>query len=356
MQLPQNIEQFNVKDCIIDGKECVLITPKSMGVDWDEHNKYFRSSIWTKSQMKPVSLGFRKFMNLGEAPSFESIDDYTDLELIRKVDGSCLIVSKFGNTLITRTRGTVDASTLPNGHEIEFLKQKYPKVFNLEDSAWFNPDDYTFLYEWTTPTNRIVLDETSEPTLWLIGAIRHEDYSYISQSDLDTWAIGFNVLRPERFPLTLPQMKEFLESNATIEGVVIYANDGQYLKKVKTPRYLYLHRVFTGLKTLDQLTEVWAKAGYLEIKEFKHYLGSTFDWELVTSLEPLLKELELKCSQLNQKFTEIKTFISELTKQTNVRSEQAKVIIQTYGPWSGIAFNFLDSNFKNKPEKLFKLL
>lgn len=47
-------QQFNFKDCIIAGDECVLVTPKDMSVEWNEENKHFRSSIWRKSDMKLV--------------------------------------------------------------------------------------------------------------------------------------------------------------------------------------------------------------------------------------------------------------------------------------------------------------
>lgn len=50
-------KQFNFKDCVIAGDECVLVTPKDMGVEWNEENKIFRSSIWRKSDMYPISLG-----------------------------------------------------------------------------------------------------------------------------------------------------------------------------------------------------------------------------------------------------------------------------------------------------------
>jgi hypothetical protein len=82
-------EFFNFKDCTIAGDECVLITPKMMGVKWTEENKYFRSSIWRKSDNLLISAGYRKFVNLGETPDFEPIDGYSDLEFVRKLDGCC---------------------------------------------------------------------------------------------------------------------------------------------------------------------------------------------------------------------------------------------------------------------------
>ena len=108
-----NLEQFNVKDCVIGGDECFLVTPKDMGVEWTDENKIFRSSIWRKSDMYPISLGYRKFMNYGEKPEFEPFE-FKKATAIRKIDGSCLIVSRYKGELIIRTRGTIDASKLEN--------------------------------------------------------------------------------------------------------------------------------------------------------------------------------------------------------------------------------------------------
>lgn len=302
--------------------------------------------------MLPISLSWRKFANLGESPDFEPIDDLSDLDIITKKDGSTLIVSRHRNDIIIRTRGTVDARTLPNGHEIELLKQKYPKVFAMEDSAWFNPDDYSFLYEWTTPSNRIVLNETAEPTLWLTGVVRHDDYSYVSQSDLDHWARGLEVPRPKRHNMSLHEIQDHLASNTTIEGVVIYANNGQCLKKIKTPRYIYLHRVYTGIKTVNQLIDMWIDdGGQADRDDFEQHLAKKFDWELVVSLKPLMDEMFEMWHHINVKLEHLKTLVvsTQLT-----RKDVAKLILSEAGTWSGVVFEMLD----NKPRhtrKLFEL-
>jgi hypothetical protein len=286
-KLPKNIEQFNIKGVTIAGDDCILVTPKDMGVDWDDDNKYFRSSIWRKSDMYPISLGFKKFMNLGEKPSFESIDDYTDLEFIRKMDGSLLIVSQYKGELIIRTRGTVDASTLDNGHEIEFLKKKYPKAF---DNIWLRSEYHTLLFEWTTPSNRIVLKESDEPALWLIGIVCHrseikdayswytdtpfvkEAYHYFTQFELDQQEKYLEVPRPQRYKLDLKSISEYLKDKDDMEGVVVYANDGQFLKKIKTPRYLYMHKMFTGIKSIKHIVALWMEYGCTYRENFENLL------------------------------------------------------------------------------------
>jgi hypothetical protein len=126
--LPTNIEQFNIKEVIIAGDECILVTPKDMGVDWDDQNKYFRSSIWRKSDMHPISLGFKKFMNLGEKPSFEPIDDYTDLEFIRKMDGCC-----DENTILYTEYGT---KTIKEVCESEFAGKVKGFCHDRKEEIW----------------------------------------------------------------------------------------------------------------------------------------------------------------------------------------------------------------------------
>lgn len=352
MNLPDP-EQFNIKDCVIAGDDCVLVTPKSMAVEWNEQNKYFRSSIWRKSDMYPVSLGFRKFTNYGEKPAFEPlpVDDY--LEVITKVDGSCLIVSKYKGELIVRTRGTVDASKLENGHEIELLKKKYPKAFN---NALLD-NDHTFLFEWTTPTNRIVLQESDEPTLWLIGIVMHKDYSYVHQRYLDIFAQQIEVKRPRTYIKFAGEDIELLKSNIehlnNIEGVVVYTGNGQILKKIKTLRYLEWHKVFTGIDTVDHLFEWFVKYGTPKRDKFEEELANDFDWELVTTLKPLMDELYKKSKFISDQALKIILYFNNPDFIQLDRKGKAQKILEYFPDCSGIAFAMLD-NKEITPHKWWK--
>ena len=358
IQLPDS-KQFNIKDVIVAGDECVLVTPKDMGVVWNDDNKYFRSSIWRKSDMKPISLGFKKFTNLGEQPAFEPIEGHSDLEFVRKLDGSLLIVSQYKGELIIRTRGTIDATQLANGHEIQFLKNKYPVAF---DNFWLDTEKFTLLFEWTTPTNRIVLQESEEPTLWLIGIVGHQTdsfmgpwtpYNYFSQEDLDIQARVLGVSRPERYTLNLQNVAEYLKDETSIEGVVIYANGGQILKKVKTPRYLYMHRVFTGIKTVDHLFELFAEYGCPNQQVFEEKLGTNFDWELVESLKNLISDFYIRWRHINNLLDIHRRFVNLDYIKSLPRKEQAAKIVEAFPNESGITFALLDGR-EISPSKLWK--
>jgi hypothetical protein len=355
---------FNFKDCVIAGDECVLVTPKKISVEWTEENKIFRSSIWRKPDMRLISAGFKKFTNLGEQPEFEPIDGYTDLEFVRKLDGSLLIVSQYRGHLIVRTRGTIDATQLPNGHEIEFLKKKYPKAFS---NIWLNSEYHTLLFEWTTPSNRIVLQESEEPCLWLIGIVCHRPeaasslsevspkgaYHYFTQFELDQQSLYLEVPRPERFELNLKNVAEYLTDKNSIEGVVIYANGGQILKKVKTPRYLYLHRVFTGVKTVDHLFDLFVEYGCTHRENFEALLATNFDWELVATLKDLLDELYTKWNLIKNRVGWIEMYIRNPDFIELDRKRKAQKILEILPDCSGIAFALLD-NKETTPHKLWK--
>lgn len=352
-------QQFNFKDCVIAGDECVLVTPKDMGVEWNDDNKYFRSSIWRKSDMKPVSLGFRKFMNYGEKPDFEPLDPRDGVRAIRKIDGSCLLVNDYRGELVVRTRGTVDASKLENGHEIELLKKKYPKAFKNE---WLECGLWTLLFEWTTPTNRIVLNESIEPTLWLIGMVFHGDYSYASQRNLDQYAKAMGVKRPESYGISLSGGIEFIKQQIEplqdIEGVVIYddrAGDdsGQILKKIKTLRYLKLHRVFTGIKSVDHLFDLWVDHNTPDRDVFENQLSTEYDWELVTSLQSLMDELFLRWKQIQTQLSWIRTYLTGPDFLLLDRKHRAMNILQMFPKTSGFVFAMMDGKDVS-PQKLWR--
>ena len=338
MEIPDN-NKFNIKDCVFSGDECMLVTPKDMGVEWNDENKIFRSSIWRKSDMHPISLGFKKFTNLGEKPLFEPNDDHTDLEFVRKMDGSLLCVSQYKGELIVRTRGTTDASQLANGHEITLLINKYHKAFN---NIWLQTENYSLLFEWTTPTNRIVLQESLEPTLWLIGIVHHNTYTYFTQSELDEQAIYLEVPRPERYELNLLNVSEYLKDKDTIEGVVIYSNGGQTLKKVKTPRYLYMHRVFTGVKTVDHLFDLYVEYGCTYRENFEALLATNFDWELVKALTPLMDDLYKNILCMQDKVFWMTNYLINPKFVAMDRKEKAAKILELWPYYSGIAFSILD--------------
>lgn len=349
LQLLPDLSQFNIKDVTVAGDDCYLITPKDMGVKWTEDNKHFRSSVWRKSDLELVSPLFRKFTNYGEQPGFEPITSFQGAEIVQKLDGSLLGVTKYKNELIIRTRGTIDARSLDNGSEIDIFLKKYPKIFQKVD------DTFTLLFEWTTPSNRIVLKESEEPKLWLIGGINHKDYSYFHQTHLDTLAEEIEVERPKRYNLSFDEIKEFLKDNKTIEGVVIYTDNSQILKKLKTEHYVQLHRICTGIRNTNNVIEIFIAENCPPRDVFEKYISNTIDWEFMLAITPFINELYSKWDNIQLNISKIKQEIYIDSFKSLDRKQQASIIISKFGKWKNIAFTLLDNKTPDSL-KLFNLL
>ncbi len=193
-------ESFMVHQHFVGEHPVLLVQPIHLGSKWTKDNLIFRSSVWDM-EGNLVSASWKKFANFGEKPDVFDVPVSLDgTSAMEKIDGSTLIVSKYKGHLITRTRGTVDTSKLDNGYEVDFLKDKYPKVFS--DTLL---DTHSLVFEWTSPTNRVVIDYGSEPLLYLTGIICHANYSYVpSQQVLDDLALDCRRAPACNWPSTAP--------------------------------------------------------------------------------------------------------------------------------------------------------
>jgi len=340
MQLPLK-EEFNFKDCVIAGDECWLITPKDMSVKWFDDNARFRSCILRKSDHTVVSQGFAKFTNFGERPEFQPWDNSWEFEAIAKIDGSLLIISKYKGELIVRTRGTVDARSMPNGHEIDELIAKYPKVF---DNEVLN-DGHSILVEWTTPSNIIVLREHDTPTLTLVGIISNRDAVYCEQDILDGIAEEWDIERPKSYHYnTIEECILDVDAWRGKEGVVLYSPDGQTLKKIKAAEYCELHKICTGIKNVKQVMDLFlASPKFTTSEAFYKYVETTLDYEIAEKIKGDIENVVAAYNIFTVKFNLLTDVVNDLTF-CDSRKEQAMVITSRYHDWrKSFAFNMLDN-------------
>lgn len=330
---------FKKVPCTLGGVDCVLIFPEDIKVKFNEQNKYFRSSIWTLNGQL-VSPGYRKFVNFGEQPEFEPLD-ITDknLQFPSKIDGSCLIVSRISNELIIRTRQTFNARLAENGAEIDYLIKKYPKAFDNEmlDAG------YTCIYEWTTPSNIIVLRYSNEPELWLTGIIDHIDYSYQSQEQLDINAKELGVLRGKTYKFnSFEEMKTACEAFTDQEGIVIYSADGQTLKKVKSLKYLYLHKRKSQLRSNEALIDFFLIAGCKDQETFRKAIEENTDYEIFRMVEPMTYVIANIYSNVNAITDNVTKYIKDLKSTYTLRKDQAMNILAKDKLHSWFYFAILD--------------
>ncbi len=345
-----DVEQFMVHPHVIEGQTLFLVQPQHIGAAWTQANKHFRSSLWD-SDGNLVSAAFPKFMNWGEKPEhFPVPTSIKNTHIVEKVDGSLLILSKWNGNLMLRTRGTVDATHLDNGHELELFKQKYlPKFDGLlgnkrQRDSW----DFSFLFEWVSPNQRIILNYGDSPEWYLVGHVNHDDYSLMEQDLLNVWAKDvIGCPRPPSY--TFPSVEDLMsgvEQWKGKEGVVIYSDNGQMLHKVKGMWYLALHRMKEALASIDKVIDVWYEQGEPSYQDFAAYITNQFDFELWSQIRGESSRICDASKEVAQIVAGMQRFVTETIlpmgdpKDKKTRAQMAPKVLGAYGITSRANFVF----------------
>lgn len=331
-------ENFNIDEHELFGEKVFLVTPKLSGTEWTRDNLIFRSSLWTED-WQPVSLGFKKFFNWGEKPGV--CPDPVNLErtwAMEKIDGSLLIVSQYKGHVIMRTRGTIDAHQMPNGYELDLLARMNPKVF---DNHLLHTEEVSILYEWVSPTNQIIL-KYEKPELFLVGVVNHADYSYFMQREVDALAEIVGVRRPALH--TFSSIEDLLRITADAkqrEGICLYYNEGQDIKKVKSLDYLKRH-AFKMNCTYKNVLSLWLDAGKTDIDAFEQRVTQEFDYECWLMAKENAEAVLRHYATVADSIRQVEELVTPL--RGLVRKEAAAAILAKYQgtSYSGIAFKRLD--------------
>ena len=334
-----DLTQFYVNEHVLNGEAVYLVIPKQIGVKWTKETKIFRSSIWD-SNGKLISAGFPKFTNWGEAPDvFPLPTSLKNATIVEKIDGSLLIVSKWKGYFILRTRGTVDATQLDNGHELEIFKQTIlPELAeNDKNNTW----DYSYLFEWTSPLQKIILNYGDSPEWVLVGGVEHKDYSIWQQVGLDNVAHDFDLKRPNTYTFsTIEDLMINVEQWKGKEGVCVYSNEGQSIHKVKSAWYLTLHHMKSELSSREKVIDVWFNFGKPSYTEFYEKVETQFDHELAEQIRGDISNICDGWKEVLKIEEGMKKFLKEQVSPMPTRKLQAVVVIQSYGKTNRANFLF----------------
>lgn len=342
--------EFMVHQHDLFGEPVLLVQPSHLSVNWTKENLIFRSSVWLQKTGELISPGWKKFFNDREKPAIDPIpSDVKSGNVITKIDGSLCIFSLFNGNLVIRTRGTVDATTQDNGHEFVELAERYKVKSILEE---LNRDEkVTLLFEITSPNQRIVIAETPEPDLWLIGAIRHEDYSYFTQNEVDAIGVKYQFKRPKRyFFKTMEELRTTVEAFRGIEGVCFYYNNDQCIRKFKGIQYLFLHRAKSEISSIEKVIDLYiSEAGQhnydLSYSSFMKYLEKAFDYEIAMMARDHATRICDGMERVKEIMNTLYKFAESVKGMT--RKDAALNILQAYNSTgrSATVFKILD----NKP-------
>jgi hypothetical protein len=336
-------EQFKVDARELNGEVVYLIQPQTIGCKWNQQNKIFRSSLWNY-EGSLISAGFPKFTNWGENPEhFPLPISLKDCVATEKIDGSLLILSKYKGQFIIRTRGTIDASQMDNGYELESFKQTILSKLNDGEETW----NYSILFEWYSPNNRIVIRYADEPRWYLVGFVDHSDYSLAQQELLDTMAKRYDFLRPEIYSFdSIPDLLILVEKWDGKEGVCLYSNHDQSIHKIKAANYLIKHRLKEEFSSLEKVLEFYISEGCPDFKTFQTKIAEVVDWE--TSVEAIgdISRCVDAWKEVSLILVSMKTFIDETLKpigdpkDKKLRGQMAKLVTDAYGNTSRNSFVF----------------
>jgi hypothetical protein len=344
-----DLTQFMVHEHSLNGEIVYLIQPQHIGTKWTQDNKHMRSVVVNYAG-EVISASFPKFTNWGENPDhFPVPNSLKNATIVEKLDGSTLIVSKYNGQYILRTRGTVDASKLANGFELELFKSTILNKLQDNNDTW----DYSIIWEWLSPINKIVLSYGDEPMWKLIGFINHINYSLAQQDMLDAMAKKYDLLRPEIYTFTdISDMLQIVDKWQNKEGVCLYSKNDQVIHKIKASKYLLLHHLKSELSSLEKVLDVWLEQGMPDYRTFYNYIFTTFDFELAEQIKGTIsricdakKEVDLIVSGMNE-------FVNNRLKTLPTRKLQAEQVISAYGNTNRAAFLFkiLDNRPLGKEE------
>jgi hypothetical protein len=339
-----------------------LVQPNHIGAKWTQENKHFRSSVWSYDGTL-ISASFPKFVNWGENPQeFPVPQSLNKCTILDKLDGSLLIVSKYKGNFILRTRGTVDASSMDNGHELQIFRDTIlPKleidIFNKNSKVSQDTWNVSYLFEWTTPENKIVIRYT-EVEFRLIGIVNHDHYTLWTQSSLDFLAKELELLRPETYKFTtVTDLLSSVEKWSGKEGVVVYSHQDQMLHKVKSASYLALHRMKSEFSNIEAVIDVWLEQNRPNYTDFYNYILNVADFETAEDVKGFISNICDANKQVNSIIQGMSDFVTNKVKLLPTRKEQALLITSAYGITNRSGYVF--KNLDNKPldkEDIKKLL
>lgn len=351
---------FITKHGMFCGVPAILITPEHIGVKFTQHNSIFRSSIWDLDG-NLISASFKKFVNWGEnTDNFPTPESLNKTTIVEKIDGSAVIIDYINGVLSMRTRGTFSVITMENAVDFELCLNKYPKI-----SEWLkNNSNYSLITEITTPNLRIVIRYGDEPDFWLTGAINKDDYSLMTQTELDKLAKELGMVRPETYTFsTISDLLENVDKWKGKEGVCLYSNKDQTIHKIKASDYLCKHRLKEEFCNFERVLDFYIAEGCPEFGNFQTRVSQVTDWETATEIVGDISRCVDAWKEVQSIKTGVHRFIDEKLKplgnpfDRKDRGKMAQLVLSSYGNTNRASFVFklLDGKELDKDDlkKLF---
>lgn len=268
-------------------------------IDSDFHNDIVRECrglIINLDTLEPISVPFFKFGNYGE--SYCPKIDWNSAKITQKLDGSLIKIVRIDDEFLISTNGSINAfsaniDTLnPCDYKNfgELIMNSSPiKEFTKEQWREYFQPGYTYMFELTSPYNRIV--------------VKYDDIklSFIGVRNNDTLQEELIYNHPLSKIFNTPKLYEFNSLDDCIknanelpwdeEGYVVVDKNFNRVK-VKSPKYVALHYLRgEGVLTYSKMLEMIMVN---ECDEFLNYFPEYTDMFTRTKnvYECLLKDMQ----------------------------------------------------------------
>jgi hypothetical protein len=313
-----NRKDFNISERELDGYgKVILITPSYDKHTWGNDDRHLRSLLCDPDG-RVLSSGMPKFHNHFEDAELDKITQKAILEsrawFAEKMDGSLIIRSVINGQVHFRTRGSHHLADDFLGPVMSLVRDKYPRLLNPTSDP-----RYSILFEYTAPTNRIVL-EYSEAALTVLGMmdLSSEVPELVSSPELvlqlencyGTPSVKFHDLGN-----SIDSAIENVRTWKGSEGVVVWCTlqDGSmHFTKIKAAEYIRIHSLKFHL-TRDKIIMFCYTKGIETLKELQnemHELG--VDWEAVNFIQPHFEDYIERKRKVEIEVTE---FVNQLEER-----------------------------------------
>lgn len=229
---------FSLKYSQIDSPMGESIVQECRGLIFDANNDW-----------AIVAHPFNKFFNHGEGHA--AVIDWSTARVQEKVDGSLMIMYHHNGSWHVGTSGTSDASGDVQGFGFTFEKLFWDTWHRVIGSSLPEETDYTFMWELTSPYNKVVVPH-KECGLTLIGVRDRSTDQELSVTEFE-----------DRYPVVqsfgLQTFDELVKTFQIMdplhqEGYVVVDKNFAHVK-VKHPGYVAIHHLKDGM-CLRRLVEI----------------------------------------------------------------------------------------------------
>jgi RNA ligase len=203
---------------------------------WDDITLQCRGLVIWNDTEEIIARPFPKFFNLEEGKHIPT----SEFSVYEKMDGSLIIAFYLWGSWVVASRGSFTSEQAVAASRL---------LEKMDTSTRMNIDS-TFLFEFTAPWNRIVVDYGSEEKLTLLGGIRTEDGVEAPYESLVYIAdgLGCDVVKRYDGITDFDKLKELNTPNH--EGFVVHFSNGDRCK-IKFEDYVTLHKIITNVSSYN---------------------------------------------------------------------------------------------------------